>query len=137
MRKEVAIRHLFLLPNSFSYPATLTLSYLRSGRSVAYVPVRARPRLGKSKIRPLYDGFRFLMIILKIATLYSPLYVFMPVSAGFFITGLCYYLFTFITMHRFTNMSALLFISAVVIFMMGLISEQITQLRYDRMEEGG
>jgi glycosyltransferase involved in cell wall biosynthesis len=137
IKKDVVSRYLFLLPNSFSYPTTLTLSYLRSGRSIAYVPISARPRQGASKIKPLYDGLRFLVIILKIATLYAPLYVFMPVSAFFFATGLCYYLFTFITMHRFTNMSALLLISSVVIFMMGLISEQITQLRYDRMEEGG
>lgn len=134
VRTETARKFLYLLPNTFSYPSTLTLAYLRSGRSIKYVPIVTRARKGKSKIRILSDGTRFLLIITKVATLYSPLRIFLPVSFFFFLSGLGYYLYTFITQHRFTNMSALLLTNAVIIFMMGLVSEQISQMRYDRTE---
>ncbi len=137
MKKSTVLSYLCLLPNTFSYPTTLTLAYLRSGRSVGYVPIRAQKRKGTSKIKIVHDGFLFLVIIIKIATLYSPLLVFLPVSFLFFMLGLINYTYTYVVQHRFTNMSALLIISSVVIFMMGLISEQITQLRYDRIENGG
>lgn len=137
MDRGVLLRYVYLLPNTFSYPTTITLAYLRSGRSICYIPVQARKRTGASKIRPLHDGVNFLLIIIKIATLFSPLLIFLPVSFLFFITGLFNYAYTFFISHRFTNMSALLIISSVVLFMMGLISEQITQLRYDRIENGG
>jgi hypothetical protein len=91
-------------------------------------------RKGKSKIKLLSDGVRFLLIISKIATLFSPLRIFLPISVILFITGIFYYLYTFLTQGRFTNMSALLFNSSLIILMMGLISEQISQMRYDRVK---
>jgi glycosyltransferase involved in cell wall biosynthesis len=121
-----------LLPNGFSYPATSTIAFFRSAYPVAYVPIKTACRIGKSHIKPLRDGLRFLLIIFRIATLYSPLKIFAPVSAGFFVLGLLNYLYTFITAHRFTNMSALLFTASVVVFIIGLISEQITNLTYSR-----
>ena len=121
---------LYLLPNGFSYPTTITMSFFRAGHSVTYVAVHAPKRIGKSHLRLFRDGVRFLVIIFKICTLYSPLKLFFPISAGFFATGMAYYLYTFITMHRFTNMSALLFATAALIFLMGLISEQITALMF-------
>ena len=135
--RDIVIRYLYLLPNTFSYPTTITLSYLRSGRSLCYVPVQAGRRKGKSKIKPARDGLRFLLIIIKITTLYSPLLIFLPVSTVFFLSGICNYLYTYITKGEFTNMSALCLISSVILFLMGLISEQITQLRYDRIDNGG
>ena len=135
VRRESARKYLYLLPNTFSYPSTLTLAYLRSGLSIKYVPIEAKKRQGKSKIKLFQDGARFFLIITKIATLFSPLRVFLPVSFTLFLTGLIYYLYTFITAHRFSNMSALLFSSALIIFMMGLVSEQISQMRYDRVED--
>ncbi len=135
--RDTVLRYLYLLPNTFSYPTTLTLAYLRSGRSVCYIPIRAQKRHGTSKIKPLRDGTRFLLIILKITTLFSPLRIFLPVSGSFFLLGLANYAYTYFTVHRFTNMSALLFITSILLFMLGLISEQITQLRYDRIENGG
>jgi glycosyltransferase involved in cell wall biosynthesis len=134
VRKDTVMKYLYLLPNTFSYPTTLTMAYLRSGHSVKYVPIQTEARLGKSKIKLLEDGSRFLLIIAKIATLYSPMRVFLPVSAALFLVGIFYYLYTFITMNRFTNMSALLFTTSITVFMMGLISEQIAQMRYDRTE---
>ncbi len=125
---------LYLLPNGFSYPTTITMAFFRAGYHVAYVPITASKRLGKSHIRPLQDGVRFLLIIFKVGTLYSPFKIFLPVSFTFFLTGLGYYLFTFITEHRFTNMSALLFITAVLVFMIGLLSEQITMLIYSKQD---
>lgn len=137
VKKDTAMRYLCLLPNTFSYPTTITLAFLRSGRSIFYIPINVRARSGKSKIRLLHDGFNFLLIIIKITTLYSPLHIFLPLSFVLFILGLTNYIYTYITNNRFTNMSALCIISALIIFLMGLISEQITQMRYDRIENGG
>ncbi len=123
---------LHLLPNGFSYPTTSTMAFFRSAYAVAYVPVPVARRIGKSHIRPLKDGVRFLLIIFKIATLYSPLKLFVPASLAFFLLGLGYYAYTFVTEHRFTNMSALLFSASVIIFLIGLISEQITSLTYQK-----
>ncbi|RYD15550.1 MAG: glycosyltransferase family 2 protein [Lysobacteraceae bacterium] len=123
---------LHLLPNGFSYPTTCTMAFFRSAYAVAYEPVPVARRIGRSHIRPLRDGLRFLLIIFKIATLYSPLKLFLPASALFFLTGLGYYAWTYTTQHRFTNMSLLLFSAAVIIFLIGLISEQITALTYRR-----
>jgi len=121
---------LYLLPNGFSYPTTITMAFFRAGYPVAYVPITAARRQGKSHIKPLQDGVRFLLIIFKIGTLYSPLKVFFPMSLFFFLSGLGYYLYTFITAGRFTNMSALLLSTSVLIFTLGLLSEQITHLIY-------
>jgi glycosyltransferase involved in cell wall biosynthesis len=121
---------LYLLPNGFSYPTTITMSFFRAGYSVAYVPIEAPKRIGKSHIKLLRDGARFFLIIFKIGTLYSPLKLFLPISAFFFVTGAAYYLYTFLTIHRFTNMSALMFITSIQIFLMGLVSEQISALNY-------
>jgi hypothetical protein len=108
------------------------MAFLRSGYPVGFVPIKANKRIGKSHIRPLRDGLRFFVIIFKIATLYSPLKVFLPVSAVFFVTGLAYYGYTYTTMGRFTNMSLLVFSASVIVFLIGLISEQITALTYSR-----
>lgn len=122
---------LHLLPNGFSYPTTSTMAFFRSAYAVAYVPIKAAKRVGRSHLRPLRDGVRFLLIIFKIATLYAPLKLFVPSSAAFFLTGLGYYLYTFVTQHRFSNMSALLFSAAVIVFLIGLISEQVCMLAYN------
>ena len=123
-------KFLYLLPNGFSYPTTVTMSFFRAGYGVAYVPIHTPRRIGKSHIRPLRDGVRFLLIIIKIGTLYSPQRLFLPISASFFLTGLGYYLYTYMYVGRFTNMSALLFISAIFTFLIGIVSEQISALHY-------
>ncbi|MHB8256101.1 MAG: glycosyltransferase family 2 protein [Acidiferrobacterales bacterium] len=135
VKAEKFHKFLYLLPNGFSYPTTITMSFFRAGYSVAYVPIAAAKRVGRSHVRPIRDGMRFLLIIFKIGTLYSPLKLFLPVSLLFFLTGLSYYLYTFITVHRFTNMSALLFITSVLVFLIGLVSEQITSLNYRNSED--
>lgn len=121
---------LYLLPNGFSYPTTCTMAFFRAGYSVAYEPIHAARRIGKSHIRLLRDGTRFLLIIFKIGTLFSPLKLFAPVALAMFLLGTGWYGWTFITMHKFTNMSTLLYTGSVITFMMGLISEQITALMY-------
>jgi glycosyltransferase involved in cell wall biosynthesis len=121
---------LYLLPNGFSYPTTITMAFFRSAYPVAYVPVPVRQRIGKSHIKPLRDGVRFLLIIFKIATLYSPVKLFAPISFLFFLLGLGEYAWTYFHEHRFTNMSALLLSASVIVFLIGLISEQITNLTY-------
>jgi len=134
VRASTVRQFIYLLPNTFSYPSTLTMGYLRSGRTVKYVPIQTEKRTGRSKIKLFQDGTRFLLIITKVATLFSPMRVFLPTSAFLFFLALGYYLYTFITQGRFTNMSALLFNSSLIVFMMGLVAEQISQMRYDRVE---
>ena len=121
---------LHLLPNGFSYPTTSTMAFFRAGYAVCYVPIDVRQREGKSHISLTKDGIRFLLIIFKIGTLYSPLKLFLPISLLHALIGISYYGYTFISDGRFTNMSALLLSSAVIIFLIGLISEQITMLLY-------
>lgn len=121
---------LHLLPNGFSYPTTITMAFFRSGYSVAYLPVDVQRRTGMSHIRPLRDGLRFLLIIFKIGTLYSPLKFFAPISFMIFSTGLSWYLYVYFTQGRFTNMSALLFTTSILVFFIGIVSEQLTMLYY-------
>lgn len=121
---------LHLLPNGFSYPTSITMAFFRAGYLVAYEPITTNKRIGKSHIRPVKDGIRFLLIIFKVGTLFSPLKIFVPIAFSFFLLGLSWYGYTFASAGRFTNMSALLFINAVVVFLIGLVSEQITTLLY-------
>lgn len=121
---------LYLLPNGFSYPTTSTMAFFRAGYSVAYEPIHAAKRIGNSHLRPLKDGLRFLLIIFKIGTLYSPLKIFAPLAALLFLAATTWYGYTLGTSGRFTNMSALLYTGSVMVFLMGLISEQITALMY-------
>jgi len=121
---------LYLLPNGFSYPTTITMAFFRSGYPVCYLPIKAAERVGKSHIRPIRDGVRFMVIIFKVATLYAPLKIFLPVSAMFFATGVGYYAYTYTVAGRFTNMGMLIISASVIIFLIGLISEQITALTY-------
>ena len=133
VRAERFREFLYLLPNGFSYPTSSTMAFFRSAYPVAYVPIQVSRRVGTaSHIRPIKDGVRFLLIIFKIATLYSPVKLFAPISLVFFLAGLGHYAWTFITSGRFTNMSVLLFSASVIIFLIGLISEQITSLLYRR-----
>lgn len=121
---------IFLLPNGFSYPTTSTMAFFRAGYSVKYEPIVAEKRAGKSHINLMRDGVKFLLIIFKIGTLYSPLKIFVPISSFFFFSGFLYYMYTYFTDGRFTNMGALLFSVSVLTFLMGLISEQINMLTY-------
>jgi hypothetical protein len=135
IKADAARAFLYLLPNTYSYPTTLTLAIVRSGRSLKYIPVKTTRRVGRSKIRLIRDGVRFFMIILKIATLFSPMKVFLPVSALMFLTGLFYGLMRIFLMgDRYGPTSAMLMTMAVVVFMVGLVSEQVAQLRFDRSE---
>lgn len=121
---------LHMLPNGFSYPTTSTMAFFRSAYPVAYLPIKAAQRIGSSHIRPLRDGLRFLLIIFKIGTLYSPLKLFAPISALFFLLGCVNYAWTYLHDGRLTNMSTLMWSAAVVVFLIGLVSEQITVLTY-------
>jgi glycosyltransferase involved in cell wall biosynthesis len=136
LTRREAMRFIDLLPNTFSYPTTLTLAFLRSGLTVKYVPIQSLYRAGQSKISLITDGLRFLLIITKIATLFSPFRVFLPVSLFFFLGGLGNYAYTYYTQNRFTNMSVFALTTAVIIFMLGLISEQIALLRMERQQSG-
>ncbi|WP_027706410.1 glycosyltransferase family 2 protein [Zooshikella ganghwensis] len=119
-----------LYPNGFSYPTTCTIAFFRSGYSVGYERIYVGKREGKSHINIIRDGVRFLLIIFKICMLYSPLKIFFPVSLIYFNIGVLYYIFTYILYGSFTNMGAVLISNSFLVFLVGLVSEQITMLLY-------
>ncbi len=137
--RAVRTRHfkkfLYLLPNGFSYPTTSTMAFFRSGLPVAYVPIKAGVRSGDSHISLIKDGIRFFVIIMKVGALFSPMRLFLPISSMLFLTGLAYYSYTYMSTGRFTNMTALLFTSSLIIFLIGLVSEQVSSLHYKGIEE--
>lgn len=135
VRASVFKQFLYLLPNGFSYPTTITMALFRSGYSVKYVSISCEQRAGNSHIRLIKDGFKFLLIIFRVTALYSPLKIFFPVSVGLFITGLSYYGYTYLYHGRFTNMSILILLTSVIIFLIGLLSEQITFLIYSQNQK--
>lgn len=126
---------LYLLPNGFSYPTTSTMAFFRCGYSVHYVPIRASKREGTSKIKILRDGVRFFVLILRIGALFSPMRLFLPVALVLFVLGTIWYGYTYATTNRFTNMSAVLYLSALLTFLFGIVSEQISALHYRYSEE--
>jgi len=130
-------KFLYLLPNRFSYPTTSTMAFFRSGLPVAYVPVKAMNRAGegKSHIRLFHDGFRFLIIILKIGALFSPMRFFLPISGLLFFTGLAYYGYTYYNFGRLTNMTSILVLGSLFTFLIGIVSEQISALHYRDIHE--
>jgi len=139
--RAVRTRHflkiLYLLPNRFSYPTTSTMAFFRSGLAVGYQPIQAGRRSADSKshIRLFHDGMRFLIIILKIGALFSPMRFFLPVSAMLFVTGMGYYAYTYYAWGRLTNMTAILILSALLTFLIGIVSEQISALHYKDIQE--
>lgn len=134
VRAERFREFLYLLPNGFSYPTTSTMAFFRAGYGVAFEPIAVRRREGRGHINLLRDGGRFFLIIFRIGTLYSPLKIFFPVSSLFFIGGLAYCTYTLMYWGRLTNFGALLLITSVLVFLIGLVSEQITGLLYSRSE---
>ncbi len=135
VKAEPFKKFLYLLPNGFSYPTTITMALFRSGYQIAYLPITCKQRQGKSHIRLVQDGIKFLLIIFRVTSLYSPLKIFAPISAFLFMLGLAYYGYTFFAYSRFTNMSMLLMVSSIITFLIGLISEQITFLIYSQSQK--
>jgi glycosyltransferase involved in cell wall biosynthesis len=135
VRREAARKFLYMLPNTFSYPSTLTLALLRSGRPVRFLPVKAHRRKGTSKIHLLRDGSRFFLIILRVATAFSPLRVFLPASLLCFAAGLAIYIHKWKDAPLLTNGIQLLWVLGALLFFLGLLAEQVASLRFDRSEE--
>lgn len=129
-KRKYFLEFISLLPNGFSYPTTITMAFFRNGYSIKYIPISVNKREGKSHLSLMKDGIRFLLIIFKVGTLYSPLKLFAPLAALVFSTGVGYYIYSYMMSGRFTNMSLLLFVTAAFIFIFGLVSEQITMLMY-------
>jgi glycosyltransferase involved in cell wall biosynthesis len=133
-RRSCLREFIHLLPNGFSTPTTTTLAFLKAGYSVTFVPIQAEPRVGKSKIKLARDGFRFYLILLRIVTLFSPLRIFFPLSVLALALGSGYAIWTIVTQHHITNSSVLLILFSVVVFLVGLVSEQIAALRFEARE---
>ena len=123
-----------LLPNGFSTPTTTTLAFLRAGYNVAFEPAEADPRVGRSKIRFVRDGGKFLLILLWVITIFSPLRVFMPVSGAALVLGIGYAIWTIVSQSHVTNSSVLLITLGVIVFLLGLVSEQISAMRFERAD---
>ena len=136
VRRNKFLSILYLLPNKFSYPTTSTMAFFRSGFFVAYVPIVAEAREGKSHIKLFRDGMRFLIIILKIGALFSPMRLFLPISLGLFSIATTYYIYTYMSDGRFTNMGMLLYLSALTVFLIGIVSEQVSALHYKDTSRG-
>lgn len=135
-RRDVIKKYLYLFPNGFSYPTTSTLSVIKAGYNITYVPIVAKKRLGKSKIKLFRDGFRFLLIIVKLTTLFSPMKIFLPASLLFFISGLFHGIWKVVILEtRYTQLTVLLLLVSIIIFFIGLLSEQIATLRFDKVSE--
>ena len=130
-RRECLLEFVHLLPNGFSTPTTTTLAFMKAGYSVRFEPVEAAPREGASKIRLGPDGVRFFLILLKVITIYSPLRIFLPISAAAFVLGAAYAVWTIVTQSHVTNSSVLLILMSIVILLVGLVSEQISSLRFE------
>ncbi len=133
-RRQHLHEFIHLLPNGFSAPTTTTLAFIKAGYNVVFEPVEARLRVGQSKIRLLRDGAKFSLIVLKVVTIFSPLRVFLPVSLASFAVGLGYAMWTIATQSHVTNSSVLLIMLGVIVFLMGLVSEQIAALRFEGRE---
>ena len=133
-RRSQLREFLHLLPNGFSTPTTTTLAFIKAGYNVCFEPIEAAARVGSSKIRLAKDGVRFLLIVLKIVTLFSPFRVFLPVGLASFLLGAAYAVWTIATQSHVTNSSVLLIMLAVIVFLVGLVSEQIAALRFEGRE---
>lgn len=130
--REKFLDFLYLLPNGFSYPTTITMAFFRAGYSVGFAPISVGKRLGTSHINIVRDGVRFFLIIFKIGTLYSPLKVYFPMSAIISGLGVLNYVVANLSSGswRFTNMSTLLLLTGITVFLIGLLAEQLTNLQY-------
>jgi glycosyltransferase involved in cell wall biosynthesis len=134
-RRDCLLEFLHLIPNGFSTPTTTTLAFLKAGYSVQFVPIDAASRKGVSKIRLGSDGAKFVLILLKLITIFSPLRIFVPVSLATFALGAAYAVWTIATQSHVTNSSVLLILLSVIMFLIGLVSEQIASLRFERPRE--
>jgi len=130
-RRDCLMEFIHLLPNGFSTPTTTTLAFIKAGYSVRFEPIEAARRSGASKIRFGPDGARFFLIVLKVITIFSPLRIFLPISLATFTLGAGYALWTIATQSHVTNSSVLLILLSVVVFLIGLVSEQISSLRFE------
>jgi glycosyltransferase involved in cell wall biosynthesis len=133
--REKILEFLPLFPNGFSYPTTSTLAFIKAGYNVGYVPITASKRVGKSKIRLFKDGPKFVVIVLRIIVLFSPMRIFLPASILLFITGTVYGMYTVITETDVTDATVLLFTMSLVTFFIGLVSEQIALMRFERLQK--
>lgn len=129
LRAPLLKKHVYLLPNGFSYPTTITIAMFRSGFRVRYEPIIAPQRVGASKIRPLRDGLRFLLTITRLGTLFVPMKIFLPISLVFLTVGVLYGTYLLIFLSRFSNMAMLLIMVGIMIFLIGLVAEQIAALK--------
>jgi glycosyltransferase involved in cell wall biosynthesis len=134
-RRSCLVEFIHLLPNGFSTPTTTTLAFLKAGYSVRFEPIDAAHREGSSKIRLASDGVAFLLILLKVITIFSPMRIFLPISGAAFLVGAAYAAWTIVTQSHVTNSSVLLILMSVVIFLVGLVSEQISSLRFEGRRE--
>jgi len=132
--RDKMLEFLPLFPNGFSYPVTSTMAFIKAGYNVGFIPITVSKRVGQSKIRVFRDGLKFVLIAMRIIMLFSPMRIFLPISALLFAGGAGYALYTIITEVHITNTTVLLCSMSVVIFLIGLVSEQIALMRFERKQ---
>ncbi len=131
--RDRMLEFIYLIPNRFSTPTTTTLAFIKAGYSVTFVPIEAARRKGVSKIRLGPDGARFLLILLKVTAIFSPLRIFVPISAITFAVGTAYAIWTVASQSHVTNSSVLLIMLSVLMLLLGVISEQLSTLRFENL----
>jgi glycosyltransferase involved in cell wall biosynthesis len=125
-----------LLPNGFSFSTTSTLTYIKLGRSVSFLPMETRRRVGKSTVHPLRDGYRTIMLIVRLMALFDPLQVFLPIAIALVSLGLLYGLFQALTKGQGIPVAAMLSVTTGLIsFLLGVVCDQISALRLERYVE--
>ncbi len=136
IRADTLKRFLHILPNGFSFSTTLTLALFKEGYNVAYVPITTAPRVGKSTVKPLRDGFNTILLIIRTIALFDPLKVFVPASTSLLLIGIAYWILDSVLLHRLNIPSGavILFISAVIVFMFGILADQVSAIRREKNE---
>ncbi|MDY0094409.1 MAG: glycosyltransferase family 2 protein [Candidatus Vecturithrix sp.] len=132
-RRAFIKKILHLMPEGFSFTSTSTVAAIKMGFLIKFVPIQTRKRIGTSSVRQVRHGFMVLMLILRLAVLFSPLRIFMPISAALTGLGVVYALYVIATV-RLTLANGALFclLAALMIFFFGLVVDQISVMRRER-----
>lgn len=131
VKKELFLKFMHLYPLRYSYPTTSTLAFLSAGYFVKYVPLSSiQKRIhGESNIRPLKDGMRFIHIILRVIMTFHPMKIFLPITLTLFLGGIAVSVYQLLQVGGIRSSSIILLLSSVIVFLNGMLAEQISQIR--------
>lgn len=135
-KKQHILRFFNLYPNGFSFPTTSTMCFLTTGLNVKFISIKSKKRAkgSISKIKPLRDGFKFILIILRIIML-NPLKIFLTAGGFFFFVGILWSFKTILNTGGFSAGGLLFLISGINLIFFGFIFDQIVALRKDFIQK--